>query len=94
MECARGLLGYNGCHFDLNHIRRCGRLDIQPMAAIVFTCPNTRDVVQHWMADDDPLREGEYVGLTCGACGKVHFVNQDGQPFRPSATARRGGAPK
>jgi hypothetical protein len=49
---------------------------------ILFTCPNTREHAQHFVPDDDPLSEREYVGFRCQGCSKVHFVDQNGKVFR------------
>ena len=46
------------------------------MAASIFTCPNTDLKVQHWLDDDDVVRENEYRGFICPACTKLHFINQ------------------
>ena len=48
------------------------------MAALLFTCPNTRMKVQHWL-DDEYASEDDYVGITCHACAGVHFVNRKGK---------------
>lgn len=49
------------------------------MAAILFTCPNTRERVQHWLADDPEASEDDFEGAECNACSKVHFINRKGE---------------
>jgi hypothetical protein len=46
------------------------------MIPIMFTCPNMGLKVQHWLEDDDEAPEGEYEGITCPACVRVHFINR------------------
>lgn len=57
------------------------------MPAILFTCPNTRSKVQHWIPDDDPLGEREHVGVVCEGCSRVHFVDRSGRVFRAAESA-------
>ena len=52
------------------------------MASIIFTCPATLEHVQHPIPDDDSLAPKEYVGIRCAECGRIHFVNRDGNVFR------------
>jgi len=47
------------------------------MAAFIFTCPNTSMVVQHWLNEDDDVRENEYEGIICPACTKLHFLDRN-----------------
>ena len=53
--------------------------DIASMAALLFTCPNTRMEVQHWLDDDEDASEDDYEGIACQACAGVHFVNRKGK---------------
>ena len=48
------------------------------MAAILFRCPTTNMLVQHWAADDEDA-EQEYEGVTCLSCAGVHFVDRRGK---------------
>jgi hypothetical protein len=44
---------------------------------ILFTCPATKMLVQHWLGDDgDEAREDDYEGVDCSACAQVHFINR------------------
>ena len=52
------------------------------MVSILYTCPTVRSKVQHFIADDDPLAPGQYAGIVCAGCGRIHFVNRDGKVFR------------
>ena len=52
------------------------------MASIIFTCPATREHVQHPLPDGDPLAPKEHVGIRCAECDRIHFVNRDGKVFR------------
>ena len=56
------------------------------MPAIVFTCPRTRQRVQHYLADDPDAGEDDFQGTECNACGKVHFVNRKGEVFGSEPT--------
>jgi hypothetical protein len=49
------------------------------MPAILFTCPSTRERVQHWVADDPDAVEDDFESADCNACGKVHFINRQGE---------------
>jgi hypothetical protein len=47
------------------------------MAPFIFRCPNTGFRVQG-LAPDDDVSDGAddvFVGVTCLACGRLHFVN-------------------
>ena len=45
------------------------------MATFLFRCPNTKQTVQGWSADE-PSAEGDtYVPVQCVACRRVHHVN-------------------
>jgi hypothetical protein len=46
------------------------------MGASVFTCPNTKLNVQHWVDDDEDVPETEYAGIVCAACTRLPFVNR------------------
>ncbi len=39
-----------------------------------FRCPNTRLIVQGWIADD-PTDDDAFEPITCTACTRVHLVN-------------------
>jgi hypothetical protein len=43
---------------------------------ILFTCPATKMVVQHWLDDGDEVPEDNYEGVDCPACAQVHFINR------------------
>lgn len=47
------------------------------MAPFIYRCPNTGFRVQGWTADDDKSEGADdvFVGVTCLACGHLHFVN-------------------
>jgi hypothetical protein len=46
------------------------------MPAILYRCPNTGDLVQHFFADEPDADEGErYDPVECPACAALHFVN-------------------
>jgi len=47
------------------------------MAPFIYLCPSTGFRVQGFAPDDDESeRAGDvFVGITCLACGSVHFVN-------------------
>jgi hypothetical protein len=47
-----------------------------PMAQIIFRCPNTSMIVQHWMDDDEPSDQGTYEAIECPACERMHFINK------------------
>lgn len=46
------------------------------MSFLVFTCPATKQHVQHWL-DDAERRDGDdaYVTVPCQACARLHFLN-------------------
>jgi hypothetical protein len=47
---------------------------------LLFTCPATKTLVQHWLDDSDEVPEDGYEGVDCPACAQVHFYqSQDGQ---------------
>ena len=48
------------------------------MPALLFKCPTTKMLVQHW-ADDDEDSEEHYEGVTCPACTGTPFVNRKGK---------------
>ena len=52
------------------------------MRPMLFRCPNTGDLVQHFIADE-PNTEDEhrYDPVECLACGALHFVNAIGKNF-------------
>jgi hypothetical protein len=49
------------------------------MPPIIFTCPNTREKVQHWLPDDPHVSEDDYEGVVCERCTRFHFVNRKGK---------------
>ena len=46
------------------------------MEKLVFTCPVTGLIVQHWLDEVDAVLKDEYVGVQCQACTKLHFINK------------------
>jgi hypothetical protein len=48
----------------------------QRMGAVLFTCPTTKMMVQHWLDDDDDAPEDEFRSIACPACTRQHFVNR------------------
>jgi len=48
------------------------------MAAILFRCPTTNSLVQHWL-DEGEDSEHEYEEVKCLACDSLHFVNRQGK---------------
>jgi hypothetical protein len=46
------------------------------MSPFIFTCPNTNLKVQHWLDDVDDTLDGEYEGIICPACSRLHFLNR------------------
>ena len=46
------------------------------MGGFLFRCPNTRQLVQGWSADEIPAEEDRYEFVTCLACTQLHFVNR------------------
>jgi hypothetical protein len=46
------------------------------MAAFIFTCPDTSMKIQHWLDEDNDVRENEYEGIICPACTRLHFLNR------------------
>ncbi|MFY9955039.1 hypothetical protein [Bradyrhizobium sp.] len=46
------------------------------MAAFIFTCPETSMKIQHWLDEDNDVRENEYEGIICPACTRLHFLNR------------------
>ena len=61
--------------------RNWGMLKIVPLigrselcrAAILYSCPNTRQTVQGFVAEEVP--DDAYELITCLACRQIHFVN-------------------
>ena len=49
------------------------------MPPFIFRCPNTGFRVQGFAPDNDESEGGDdvFVGVTCLACGSVHFVNSN-----------------
>ncbi len=47
------------------------------MPPFIFRCPYTGYRVQGYDAKDNESEraDGAFVGVTCAACGQVHFVN-------------------
>ena len=46
------------------------------MPHFIFRCPATGLNVQQWADDDDGASDNElFLGLTCPACTRLHFVN-------------------
>jgi hypothetical protein len=47
------------------------------MPPFIFRCPNTGFRMQGFAPDDDESERADdvFVGVTCLACGQVHFVN-------------------
>ena len=41
---------------------------------IIFKCPRTGMNVQHFLVDE-PASAGEYKGIICQACTKLHFIH-------------------
>ena len=68
----------------LDHGRPFRPADKGCMGKLLFTCPVTGIVVQHWLADDDRGKPGDcYQSIVCQACARLHFVNRkDRQAFR------------
>ena len=54
----------------------CDRTLQPAIAALIFTHPNTRMKVQHWLDDNEEASEDDFEGITCEACAGVHFVNR------------------
>ena len=48
------------------------------MPALLFRCPTTKMLVQHWTQDEKDS-EDDYEGVTCPACTGTHFVNSQGK---------------
>jgi hypothetical protein len=46
------------------------------MAAFIFTRPETSMKIQHWLDEDNDVRENEYEGIICPACTRLHFLNR------------------
>jgi len=53
--------------------------DVAEMAAVLFTCPNTRFQVQQELPDDDQADENDFEGIICQGCTRIHFVNRTGK---------------
>jgi hypothetical protein len=46
------------------------------MPPFIYSCPNTGLRVQGWAPDDASEKAGDvFTGVTCLACGLMHFVN-------------------
>jgi hypothetical protein len=45
------------------------------MATFLFRCPNTKQNVQGWSADEPPAQADTYVPVQCMACRRTHHVN-------------------
>jgi hypothetical protein len=46
------------------------------MPPFIYRCPNTGFHVQSFAPDDESESAGDvFVGVTCLACGSMHFVN-------------------
>ncbi len=53
---------------------------------LIFTCPISKMNVQHRWDDDDDDEDGApndgFEGITCLACGQVHFIDKkSGKPL-------------
>jgi len=47
------------------------------MAHVVFTCPETSMMVQHWLDDDGhDVPENAYKVVPCPACARLHLINR------------------
>jgi hypothetical protein len=55
---------------------RRGVIKFWRMGHLVFRCPATSMNVQHWLDEDDAVRENEYEGIICPACTRLHFLNR------------------
>jgi hypothetical protein len=58
---------------------QAGRLFLcaKPMATtFLYCCPNTRQTVQGWSADD-VTDDGEYQSIACLACAQLHLIKPD-----------------
>ena len=63
--------------FDVTQDKPYGRKVARRMPPFIYRCPNTGFRVQG-LAPDDEESEGTddvFVGVTCLACGRLHFVN-------------------
>ena len=47
------------------------------MIAVTYRCPNTRLVIDEWVADAVCKRDGYalYEAVICRACNRIHLVN-------------------
>lgn len=43
---------------------------------IIFTCPTTGQLVQHWLDRRDQALPNDHEMVVCPACVKIHFVNR------------------
>jgi hypothetical protein len=43
---------------------------------ILFICPVTKMLVQHWLEDREDATEDEHEGIDCPACSNLHFINR------------------
>ena len=41
----------------------------------LYRCPNTRQTVQGWSAEDPTDDDNEYQSIACLACAQLHFVD-------------------
>ena len=48
---------------------------------VLFTCPNTKLKVQHWLPDESKAPDDDYESVICQSCTRVHFVNRKGKVF-------------
>ena len=57
------------------------------MGAFLFRCPNTRQHVQGWSAEEVDPNDERYETITCTACLAVHLVNP-GRGWSPEGARR------
>jgi hypothetical protein len=75
---ARGLRALPAPAFALHQIASPKSLYTGCMPALLFRCPTTTMLVQHW-TDEEKDSEDDYEGVTCPACAGTHFVNGQGK---------------
>jgi hypothetical protein len=46
------------------------------MKPVLYRCPTTGEMVQHFVADEPYLNEHSYEPVDCLSCSLVHFVNR------------------
>ena len=52
------------------------------MSAVIYICPTTDLSVQHWLDDDEDIRDNEYEVVACPACARIHLINRKtGKPL-------------